>query len=95
MISKLSDRYRIDGPVTLAGASALLEEGSRSFEGDPVVVDLSGVTEADSSAISLILEWTRRMHAANRKISFANLGESLVRIANLYGVMELIPVAAA
>jgi phospholipid transport system transporter-binding protein len=95
MISKHGDRYRVEGPVTLAGVTALLDECNRSFDGDPVVVDMSGVTEADSSAISLVLEWTRRMHAANRKILFANLGESLVSIANLYGVMELIPVAAA
>jgi len=94
MISKRGDRYLIEGPVTLAGVSALLAEGSRSFEGDPVVVDLSGVTEADSSALSLILEWTRRMHGSNRQILFTNLGESLVSIANLYGVTELIPVAA-
>ena len=94
MISKRGDRYLIEGPVTLAGVSALLAEGSRSFEGDPVVVDLSGVTEADSSAISLMLEWTRRMHASNRQIFFTNLGGSLVSIANLYGVTDLIPVAA-
>jgi hypothetical protein len=34
------------------------------------------------------------MHGSNRRIFFANLGESLVSIANLYGVTELIPVAA-
>ncbi|HEV8647168.1 MAG TPA: STAS domain-containing protein [Burkholderiales bacterium] len=94
MISRQGDRYLIEGPMTLEGVSALLAEGSRSFEGSPVVVDLSGVTEADSSAISLMLEWTRRMHGSNRQIFFANLGESLVSIANLYGVTDLIPVAA-
>jgi len=94
MISKQGERYLIEGPVTLAGVTALLAEGSRSFEGTPVVVDFSGVTEADSSAISLMLEWTRRMHGGNRRIFFANLGESLVSIANLYGVKDLIPIAA-
>jgi len=34
------------------------------------------------------------MHASNRQIFFANLGEGLVSIANLYGVTDLIPVAA-
>jgi len=94
MISKQGERYLIEGPVTLAGVTALLAAGSRSFEGTPVVVDFSGVTEADSSAISLMLEWTRRMHGGNRQIFFANLGESLVSIANLYGVKDLIPIAA-
>jgi phospholipid transport system transporter-binding protein len=94
MISRQGDRYLIEGPVTLAGVNALLAEGSRSFEGSPVVVDFSRVTEADSSAISLMLEWTRSMHASNRQIFFTNLGEGLVSIANLYGVTDLIPVAA-
>jgi phospholipid transport system transporter-binding protein len=94
MIAKQGDRYLIEGPVTLAGVSALLEEGSRTLEGSPVVVDFSGVTEADSSAISLMLEWTRRMQASNRQICFTNLGRSLVSIADLYGVTDLIPVAA-
>ena len=94
MISRQGERYLIEGPVTLACISALLAEVVRGFEGNPVVVDFSGVTEADSSAISLILEWTRRMHGSNRQIFFANLGESLRSIANLYGVTDLIPVAA-
>lgn len=94
MINRKGDRYLVEGPVTLASVSALLAEGSRILEGSPVVVDFSGVTEADSSAISLMLEWTRRMHGSDRQVFFANLGESLVSIANLYGVTDLIPVAA-
>jgi phospholipid transport system transporter-binding protein len=94
MISKQGDRYLIEGLVTLPGVSTLLAEGSSSFEGSPVVVDFSGVTEVDSSAISLMLEWTRRMHDSKRQIFFVNLGEGLVSIANLYGVTDLIPVAA-
>jgi len=94
MISKQGDRYLIEGPMTLTGVTTLLAEGSRVFEGSPVVVDFSGVTEADSSAISLMLEWTRRMHGGKRQIFYANLGESLGSIANLYGVKDLIPIAA-
>ena len=94
MIRRQGDRYLIEGSVTLASVSALLAEGSRTLDGSSVVVDFSGVTEADSSAISLMLEWTRRMHASNRQILFTNLGGSLMSIANLYGVTDLIPVAA-
>ena len=94
MISRQGNRYVIEGPVKLAVVSALLAEGIRSFDGDLVVVDFSRVTEADSSVISLMLEWTRRMHGGNRRILFANLGDSLVSIAKLYGVADLIPVAA-
>ncbi|MGQ0577338.1 MAG: STAS domain-containing protein [Betaproteobacteria bacterium] len=94
MISRQGERYLIEGPVTLASIGALRAEASRGFEGNPVIVDLSGVTETDSSAISLMLEWTRHARGRNRQILFVNLGESLRSIANLYGVTDLIPVAA-
>jgi phospholipid transport system transporter-binding protein len=94
MIRRQGERYLIEGPVTLADVSALLAEGDRTLEGSPVILDFSGVTEADSSAISLMLEWTRRIRASNRQIWFTNLGGSVVSIANLYGVTDLIPVAA-
>lgn len=94
MISREGNRYWLDGPVTLAVASALRAEGERQFEGDAIVVDFSRVTEVDSSALSLMLEWVRNRNAAGRRIAFANLGSNLNAIAELYGVAELLPVEA-
>jgi phospholipid transport system transporter-binding protein len=93
MIVKQGNRYLIDGPVTLDNVGDLIAEGA-AFDGDRVIVDLAGVTRADSSVLSLLLEWTRRFSGSGRQIAFANLSQNLQSMAELYGVVDLIPVAA-
>ena len=93
MIVKQGNRYLIDGPVTLDNVGNLIAE-SAALDGDRVIVDLAGVTRADSSVLSLLLEWTRRFSGSGRQIAFANLGHDLQSLAELYGVVDLIPVAA-
>jgi phospholipid transport system transporter-binding protein len=93
MIVKQGNRYLIDGPVTLDNVGDLIAEGT-AFDGDRVIVDLAGVTRADSSVLSLLLEWTRRFSGSGRQIAFANLSQDLQSMAELYGIVDLIPVAA-
>jgi phospholipid transport system transporter-binding protein len=93
MIVKRGNRYLIDGPVTLDNVGDLIAEGA-AFDGDRVIVDLAGVTRADSSVLSLLLEWSRRFSGSGRQIAFANLSQNLQSMAELYGVVDLIPVAA-
>ena len=91
MIVRQGNRYFIEGPVTLDNIGMLLAEGA-TFEGDSVIVDLARVTSADSSALSLLLEWMRRGNG--RQIAFANVSHNLRSLAELYGVVDLIPVAS-
>jgi len=93
MIARHGNRYLIDGPVTLDNIGILISEGA-AFEGDSVIVDLAGVTGADSSALSLLMEWMRRFGSSGRHIAFANVSHNLLSLAELYGVVDLIPVAA-
>lgn len=92
MIVKQGNRFLIEGPIRLENVGTLLAEGA-AFEGDRVIVDLSGVTGADSSALSLLLEWVRRSSSSGGQISFANLSPNLISMADLYGIAELIPSA--
>lgn len=91
MITRNGERYFVEGPVTLAGIDALLAEGSRSFEGGEVLVDFSRSNAVDSSAVSLMLEWKRRLDGEKRRIAYANLGDNLSSLVELYGVADLIP----
>jgi phospholipid transport system transporter-binding protein len=93
MITRNGDRYFVEGPITLAGIDALIAEGGRSFEGADVLVDFSRSEAVDSSAVSLMLEWKRRLDGQKRRIAYANLGENLSSLVELYGVAELIPLA--
>ena len=90
MIACEGDRCTVRGPLTIAHVTAALAESVALFKAPRVLVDLSGVTEVDSAAVSLLLEWRREAAKANRKIEFANLPASLRSLAELYGVLEFI-----
>ncbi|HTT40179.1 MAG TPA: STAS domain-containing protein [Burkholderiales bacterium] len=91
MIDFADGRYCLRGPVTLANVGQLMEDGRRRFDGSSVRVDLSGVTEADSSAIGLLLGWAREAAARGATIQFENPTENLETLIGLYQVGEFLP----
>jgi phospholipid transport system transporter-binding protein len=90
MISCTGGNCLLQGPVTMANVAALLEAGARQFAGTSVTVDLAGITEVDSSAVSLLLEWRRQAQFAHRAIHFVNIPANLRSLAELYGVTKLV-----
>jgi phospholipid transport system transporter-binding protein len=93
MIVRDGGRYRVEGALTLATATALRARGREVFV-DPVSrVDLSAVTELDSAALSLLLEWLREARSQQREIVYLNLPENLKSLGSLYGVLDLLPLA--
>lgn len=90
MISCADGRCKVSGPLTIRNAAAVLEESRRLLTGDGLTIDLSEVTEVDSAAVSLLLEWRRAAQHRNHRIAFANLPDNLKSLARLYGVNELI-----
>lgn len=90
MIECSEGRCLLKGAVNLETALSLREEGLRLFAAPEVTLDLSGVTEVDSAAVSLLFEWRRAALAANRSIRYVNLPENLISLARLYGVTELV-----
>jgi phospholipid transport system transporter-binding protein len=90
MIACSDGRCTVQGPVTANTVVSLLAQGAERFTGPSVVVDLSGVTEVDSSALSLLLEWRREAVRNGREIHYRNLPASLKSLADLYGISELL-----
>jgi phospholipid transport system transporter-binding protein len=90
MISCEGARCSVKGAVTMRNVTDALAESERLFDQPHVMVDLGGITELDSSAVSLLLEWRRAAHAANRRVDFVNLPANLKSLADLYGVSELL-----
>jgi phospholipid transport system transporter-binding protein len=91
MITCDGGRCKLEGPLTLENIVAVLEESERQLPAaEKIVVDLAGVTEVDSSAVSLLLEWRRAALRDKRKLEFVNLPENLKSLAQLYGVIELL-----
>ena len=95
MIRREGRRIVISGPVTLATVAQVLEAGRPHFAEGVRTVDLSEVSELDSSLLALALAWLREARAAKRELAFANPPEALQTLCKLYGVENLLPVAAA
>ena len=91
MIRREGSRLVLSGPVTLANAAALLEEGRRHLAEGVQTVDLGEVSEMDSALLALLLAWLRDARARDQRLDFTNLPESLRTIAQLYGVDRLLP----
>lgn len=90
MIVKNGIGFRIESPITMANVSQLIAESEVLFNHGEVVVDFSGVTEVDSSAVSLMLNWLREGSKRGRQFRFTNLPENLKSLAAVYGVLDLI-----
>jgi len=82
---------RLDGALTMSGVGRHLAEGrARAAAGD-LDVDLSAVTEADSAALALLLDWRRTARAAGHTLTVSGLPAGLRSLAALYGVDALLP----
>ena len=66
------------------------EEGGRVFKAPALTLDLAGVTEVDSPAVSLLLEWRRAAQREKRKLDFVNYPANLKSLIQLYGVTDLL-----
>ena len=90
-ITQDGNRWLISGAMTVTEMNSLLAESAALAGSAHVEVDLKGVSDVDTSAISLLFEWLRQAHSRKSKVLFSNLPEDLVSLATLYGVLELIP----
>jgi phospholipid transport system transporter-binding protein len=91
VIRREGPRITVSGPVTLATAAQLLEQGRQHLAEGVRTVDLGEVTEMDSALLALALAWLRDARAAKRELAFVNPPEALQTLSRLYGVEELLP----
>ncbi|HET7833230.1 MAG TPA: STAS domain-containing protein [Gallionella sp.] len=91
MIKREGDRLVISGRVTIATVPALFEAGLEYLTSGDLVADMSQVEAVDSSAISMLLGWTRAAQRGNHVLRVTGLPEDLLSLAHLYGVAELLP----
>ena len=91
MIRREGRKILVSGPVTLANAARVLEEGRAHLAEGARTVDLGEVSDLDSSLLALALAWIRDARAAKREIAFTNVPEALHTLSRLYGVEALLP----
>jgi len=90
MISGNVSPYQVMTPMIYANAAELFTRGTHLLAtGEKVIFDLTAVTSADSSALSVILGWQRA--AGEGRLQLTNLPESVISLAELYGIAEMLP----
>jgi len=72
----------------------MLVQGLRSQTGSDAVVDASGLSRFDSSALAVLLEFRREALAMGKQFSIRSLPSRLADLAKLYGIDELLSSAA-
>lgn len=94
MIRREGNSLLLEGAVTLETVPGLIGAADELFRQGATVVDFRGVTDVDSAAVALALEWLRRARHAGTGLQLANLPAAMQNLAKLYGVSELLQAAA-
>jgi phospholipid transport system transporter-binding protein len=81
----------VQGSLTLATVPALFETGLRHLATEDFQVDFSQVDSVDSTAVSMLLGWTRAAQRVQHELRVKGLPENLLSLARLYGVDDLLP----
>lgn len=84
----------LEGPLSFDNLPRVLAE-AQAFAGrgdlpGRVTVDLGRVTEVDSAALALLLEWRRVAQRRRVALAFTNLPANLLALARLYGIEQLV-----
>ncbi len=84
--------YALEGAATMATVTALRSAGLRAFgHGKAAIeVDLGKLARVDSGALALLIDWLAWARAAKRALKFIAPPESLLALARLSDVEELL-----
>ncbi len=88
------DALILEGAITLDTVPAFMGTVEEQLGQGARVVDFREVTEVDSAAVALALEWLRWSAGGNTALRLANLPAAMQNLAKLYGVSELLQAAA-
>jgi len=86
-------RAYVTGSLTFATARRAREEGLDKFRGCTArscEVDCSGITASDSAGLTVLLDWLAMAKRDGRSLRFVNLPKSLIAIAKISEVDELL-----
>ena len=63
-------------------------------EAGSVTIDLSGVTDVDSAAVALLIAWYRTAQMRQIRVTLTAIPERLSRLLAVYGLTEILSLAA-
>jgi len=85
------DRWRFAGELVFDDAMAVVDAAATMPLPASGIVDLSGLTHGDSSALAVLLALRRRAQAeGHRPLSFPGMPPMLEALARVYGIESLV-----
>ena len=82
----------VEGELDLATSASLAEALDALSPAGDVVIDLSGCTFIDSSAVRLFVETARTAQASGGKVSLVTRDPGILRVLEIAAVDTLLPV---
>lgn len=86
-------RFAARGALNFANARMARSEGLHALKTSSardLEVDCSGITHSDSAGLAVLLDWMAIMKKEGRPLCFANLPSSLLAVARISGVDEML-----
>ncbi|HET6546279.1 MAG TPA: STAS domain-containing protein [Rhodanobacteraceae bacterium] len=88
-------RVRVAGALGFANAGLALPRAAEFEAGRSATeVDLSGLTDADSATLAVLLAWSARATQRSARLRYSNMPEGLRALARLAEVEPLLGLAA-
>ncbi|MBZ0104271.1 MAG: STAS domain-containing protein [Sulfuricella denitrificans] len=92
MIVRNGSCFEFTGPLTIATVSEWLRESEPLYaEEGAWELNLAGVEDVDSAAVSLLLEWARHAAQCGHQLKLRNLPDNLQCLLKVYDVQALLP----
>ena len=90
MLRREGEVLLLEGPVNIETVPGLVSAAEEHFRQGAGVIDFGGVSEIDSSAVALALEWVRQAERTGIALRLVRVPASMENLARLYGVSELL-----
>ena len=94
MIEIQGESAIVTGGITIETVPSLVNSVSEPLLNGVKCIDLTGVTEVDSSSVALLLEWQRQAGERGMSLSWKGIPPALQNLADLYGVQEFLSAEA-
>ncbi len=83
------ERWTFVGKLTFSDAAQVFEASRALALPASGIVDLTGLEQADSSALAVMLAISRRAAAEGVKLAFTSIPPGIHSLAHVYGVEEM------
>lgn len=92
-LSLAGDRLTVSGNLCFATVTSLFTRSRLMLEAQlPKVIDLSGIGDADSAGLALLLEWASWAKQRKSPLEFVGMPSQLLRLARLSDADKLLKV---